>query len=621
MAVRGGITNPREEEHENEDVRAHRACGEEAWSGKSVFDPAIPHHRRQKAAKKCVTCSPVEPCCKARLTHRSHTRPRTRRTEYMRLALVVALVALLCAPTPIVAPPPSTPAPAPTTPSPSPTPGRSPPHILRICFFLSPNGSPTSSPPIAVNCVWSAYTCGACSESCGTGTQTCTRTKTTQESNGGSCSGTNTKTQDCETQACAPPACADISSPTGYLKITTKLTMKATATGSDTDAAFKAKVKTAIAVGGDTCENDVTIDAFAKSSNSAVVDATVRYPVNATAASKEAAIHKAVALMTKAMYMPNWVLPDQAHDDSNTGTATPDLNSTATQVTCPAAKSYDEAAALVTAKDYAGARAALNHIALCNYKTGSSALGTSSNMADVCNLLGFSNRKLSNPDVKLSELYYKRALQIKPKHVNANGYLGELYVQTNKPALAREVLDDLKVMCPPPAGCDSLTYLRDAMAAAKMEEGAHVRKLTWDQCFNLACSPLNLEKGDKIEFKYSVNHDVVKVADKSAFDTCASGTTVGSTSQGAAGFVLDLNDVGTEYYICGQGNHCSSGQKIEVKVHERTHAAPPSSGESAPCYSASCAPAPAPTPEKAGTAIAKPAVAALLATLAAALVL
>ena len=51
MAVRGGITNPREEEHENEDVRAHRACGEEAWSGKSVFDPAIPHHRRKKPPK------------------------------------------------------------------------------------------------------------------------------------------------------------------------------------------------------------------------------------------------------------------------------------------------------------------------------------------------------------------------------------------------------------------------------------------------------------------------------------------------------------------------------------------------------------------------------------------
>lgn len=532
----------------------------------------------------------------------------------MRLALVVALVALLCAPTPIVAPPPSTPAPSPAGRSPP----RSPPRILLYTPFLIRHAAHQRRPrPIVVNCVWSAYTCGACSLSCGTGTQTCTRTKTTQESNGGSCSGTASKTQDCNAQACATPSCPDVSSPTGYLKVTTKLTMKATATGSDTDAAFKAKVKTAIAVGGDTCEDDVTIDAFAKSSNSAVVDATVRYPVDATAASREAAIHRAVALMTKAMYMPNWVLPEQAHDASNTGAATPGLASNVTQVTCPAAKTYAEAAASVTAKDYAGARAALNHIALCNYQTGSSALGTSS-MADVCNLLGFSNRKLSNPDVKLSELYYKRSLQIDVNHVAANGYLGELYVQTNKPALAREVLDDLKAMCPPPAGCDSLTYLRDAMAAAKMEEGAHVRKLNWDQCFNLACSPLNLEKGDKIEFKYSASHDVVKVADKSAFDACASGTTVGSASQGAAGFVLDLNTVGTEYYVCGQSNHCSNGQKIEVKVHERTYAAPPSSGGSAPCYSANCD---SPAPAKAGAAIAKPAGAALLATLAAALAL
>ena len=79
-----------------------------------------------------------------------------------------------------------------------------------------------------------------------------------------------------------------------------------------------------------------------------------------------------------------------------------------------------------------------------------------------------------------------------------------------------------------------------------------------------------------------------------------------------------MNTVGTEYYVCGQSNHCSNGQKIEVKVHERTYAAPPSSGGSAPCYSASCD---SPAPAKAGAAIAKPAGAALLATLAAALAL
>ena len=44
--------------------------------------------------------------------------------------------------------------------------------------------------------------------------------------------------------------------------------------------------------------------------------------------------------------------------------------------------------------------------------------------------------------MKLSELYYKRALQIDVNHVAANGYLGELYVETSKPALARAVLKE-----------------------------------------------------------------------------------------------------------------------------------------------------------------------------------
>jgi hypothetical protein len=58
-------------------------------------------------------------------------------------------------------------------------------------------------------------------------------------------------------------------------------------------------------------------------------------------------------------------------------------------------------------------------------------LGAAS-MADNYNLLGFTNRKMEVPDVALSELYYKRALQINPKHVAASGYLGELYVETNQ---------------------------------------------------------------------------------------------------------------------------------------------------------------------------------------------
>jgi hypothetical protein len=108
--------------------------------------------------------------------------------------------------------------------------------------------------------------------------------------------------------------------------------MKLTALGSDTDAAFIAKLKTAIAMGADTCENDVTALTLTKGAN-AVADVTVQYPVDATTATQDSAVHKAVAFMTKCLYMPDWVLPTQAHDASNTGTATPTLP---TEVACPA---------------------------------------------------------------------------------------------------------------------------------------------------------------------------------------------------------------------------------------------------------------------------------------------
>jgi septal ring factor EnvC (AmiA/AmiB activator) len=104
--------------------------------------------------------------------------------------------------------------------------------------------------------------------------------------------------------------------------------MKLTALGSDTDAAFIAKLKTAIAMGADTCENDVTALTLTKGAN-AVADVTVQYPVDATTATQDSAVHKAVAFMTKCLYMPDWVLPTQAHDASNTGAATPTLSKAA----------------------------------------------------------------------------------------------------------------------------------------------------------------------------------------------------------------------------------------------------------------------------------------------------
>jgi len=81
------------------------------------------------------------------------------------------------------------------------------------------------------------------------------------------------------------------------------------------------------------------------------------------------------------------------------------------------------------------------------------------------------------------------------------------------------VLDSLKMMCPPPAGCPSLDYLRTAMvtADALFVEGAYTRQLQWSSCFDEKCSPTNLTLGDSIDFRYASNHNVIKVASMAAY--------------------------------------------------------------------------------------------------------
>ena len=58
--------------------------------------------------------------------------------------------------------------------------------------------------------------------------------------------------------------------------------------------------------------------------------------------------------------------------------------------------------------------------------------------ADTLNYLGFTTRKLG--DYENGEKYYLLGLEINPKHVGINEYLGELYVVTNRIDLAKERL-------------------------------------------------------------------------------------------------------------------------------------------------------------------------------------
>ena len=74
--------------------------------------------------------------------------------------------------------------------------------------------------------------------------------------------------------------------------------------------------------------------------------------------------------------------------------------------------------------------------------------------ADIYNLLGFSYRKLENPDLDKSFAAYMMAIELDPSHLGAHEYLGELYLmrdQKDKALIILEKLDQL-------AGSNSKEY-------------------------------------------------------------------------------------------------------------------------------------------------------------------
>lgn len=114
--------------------------------------------------------------------------------------------------------------------------------------------------------------------------------------------------------------------------------------------------------------------------------------------------------------------------------------------------SYAEAQALIEAEDYQGAIGLLLNLAEEDNQN-----------ADVFNLLGYSHRKLEKYDEALE--YYLTALELDPKHLGANEYLGELYLETDQVDKAAEQVAMLETLCPD--GCEELTELQEALVAYK----------------------------------------------------------------------------------------------------------------------------------------------------------
>ena len=82
------------------------------------------------------------------------------------------------------------------------------------------------------------------------------------------------------------------------------------------------------------------------------------------------------------------------------------------------------------------------------------------NQPDTLNYLGFTTRKLG--DYENGEKYYLMGLKIDPNHTGINEYLGELYVTTNRLALAKERLKVLES-----CNCEEYDQLRDIIDGVK----------------------------------------------------------------------------------------------------------------------------------------------------------
>jgi Flp pilus assembly protein TadD len=118
----------------------------------------------------------------------------------------------------------------------------------------------------------------------------------------------------------------------------------------------------------------------------------------------------------------------------------------------PADPDYAQAKTMIEAKNYASAIPLLQKVVAKDPKN-----------ANAFNLLGFATRKSGNPQGSLQ--YYTTALQIDPKHLGANEYIGEAYLMLDQPQQAEQHLARLDQLCV--FGCAEHRELKAAIANYK----------------------------------------------------------------------------------------------------------------------------------------------------------
>jgi len=111
-----------------------------------------------------------------------------------------------------------------------------------------------------------------------------------------------------------------------------------------------------------------------------------------------------------------------------------DSQTTSSSAKPAAPTDYTRAKAMIEARNYKDALPLLQQVVAKEPRN-----------ADAYNLLGYATRKSGNPQGSLQ--YYTTALQIDPKHLGANEYMGEAYLMLDQPQQAEQHLARLGQLC------------------------------------------------------------------------------------------------------------------------------------------------------------------------------
>lgn len=90
------------------------------------------------------------------------------------------------------------------------------------------------------------------------------------------------------------------------------------------------------------------------------------------------------------------------------------------------------------------------------------------NHADAHNLLGYSWRKRSTPDLTKAYSHYYTALRIDPRHKGAHEYIGQAYLMEKRLTQAEQHLAELEKICGGPT-CTEYQELSKAIGVFKMK--------------------------------------------------------------------------------------------------------------------------------------------------------